>query len=308
MSAEQMGQRKRTPRKPKARSQRRRGGDRVSVKAKTAQMARDAEAFRMRAQGFSFATIATFLGVGEEACRLGYWRAVRSQSLATIEESRALALSDIDQRRAIIWTEIRKAQAALGTDGRKRFDVGELRGLMDALHQCAVRQARLQGLDAPSRLGIAWMGDTLGGDTLGGDTLTNEMLDRLNDNELRSLWTLMEKARTATGAIETTSRAVADTLNFQPAAPAPTEPKAAAPVAEPPAPAPTVSEPTLVPNLALEESPNRYARLEKAEEIVRQLLNQDPVTRIGDQSIRAKMRREANQILIRFGRTPLGED
>jgi hypothetical protein len=296
MSAEQSGQRKRTPRKPKARSQHRRGGDRVSVKAKTAQMARDAEAFRMRAQGFSFATIANFLGVGEEACRLGYWRAVRSQSLATIEESRALALSDIDQRRAIIWVEIRKRQAALGTDGKKRFDVGELRGLMDALHQCAVRQARLQGLDAPSRLGIAWMGDTLGG-----DTLTNEMLDRLNDNELRSLWTLMEKARTANGAVETTSRSVADTLNFRPAAPAPTTEPKPVPVAEPPA-------PTLVPNLALEESPNRYAPLERAEEIVRQLRNRDPVTRIGDPSIRATMMREANQILIRFGRTPVGEE
>jgi hypothetical protein len=289
MPAEQMGQRKRTPRKPKARSRHQRGGDRVSVAAKTAQAKRDAESFQMRAQGYPFATIATFLGIGEEACRLGYWRAVRSQSLATIVESRALALSDIDQRRAIIWTEIRKIQSALGTDGKKRFDVGELRSLMDALHQCAVRQARLQGLDAPSRLGIAWMGEPLGG-----DTLTNEMLDRLDDNELRSLWTLMEKARTRNDAVEVESHAI--TTNGHTDAPA-----ISAPVAEPPA-------PTRVLNLAEEPAIDRYAPLERAEEIVRQLRNRDPVTRIGDQAIRARMAREANAILIRFGRTPIGED
>ena len=169
---------------------------------------------------------------------------------------------------------------------------------MDALHQCAVRQARLQGLDAPSRLGIAWMGDTLGG-----DTLTNEMLDRLSVDQLRELHDLMEIARTGKGAVEVESRPVADALNFEGAKPTPViEPETPTP------PATVPSEPTLVPNLALEEPPDRYSALERAEEIVRQLRNRDPVTRIGDQAIRARMAREANMILVRFGRTPIGED
>jgi len=291
-----MGQRKRTPRKPKARSRHRRGGDRVSVKAKTEQAQRDAQSFQMRAQGFSFATISGVLGIGEEACRLGYWRAVRFQSLATIEESRALALSDIDQRRAIIWTEIRKRQAAFGTDAKKRFDVRELHALMAALHLCAVRQARLQGLDAPSRLGIAWMGEPVGG-----DALTNEMLNRLSVDELRALFALLEKARNG-ASIEAESRPVQAALNIPPPAP-PTDPQHTpveqhAPVeAQPPAPAQEDLE-----SRARRESDERFAPLIEAEELIERLNSSDPLVAIADPLQRAEMARKVNAILVRYGR------
>ncbi len=237
-----MGQRKRTPRKPKARSQHRRGGDRTSVKAKTAQMARDAEAFKMRSQGFNFATIAGFLGVGEEAARASFWRAARSQTLASIEESRALALDEIEQRRALIWVEIRKVQAALGSDGKKRFDAGELRSYMEMLNQCAVRQAHLQGLDSPVRLGIAWQGAPLGG-----DTLTSEMLDNLTVDELQTLWTLIEKAKSGNGAVEVESLAVNGNGQAQSTI--------AAPVAEAPAPPAVASAPVTVASEPVKPAP-----------------------------------------------------
>ncbi len=287
-----MGQRKRTPRKPKARSQHRRGGDRVSVKAKTAQIARDAEAYRMRAQGFGFAVIAGALGVGEEAARTAYWRAARSQSLATVEEARALAFAEIEQRRQTAWVEIRKRQAALGTDGKKLFDVSELRMLDGILNDCARRQAALMGLDSPIRVGWA-------GAPLGGDTLTRTMLDNLSEEELESLWSLIEKARDGNAAIEVESHAING--NGHGVAPA-----IAAPVAEPPAPPAVASAPVTVASEPAKPAPvaasDRERQMARAEELIALLNNHDPVTGIRDPALRDRLIRELNGLAARFGR------
>ena len=281
-----MGQRKRTPRKPKARSQHRRGGDRVSVKAKTAQMARDAEAYRMRAQGYSFAVIARFLGVGEEAARASYWRSVRSQSLATIEEARGLALSDIEQRRALAWTEIRKIQSALGADGKKRFDVSELRMLDGVLNDCARRQAALMGLDSPTRFAVGWAA-MMPSD----DLLTERQLDRLNDLELRQLFDLMSKARNG-GSVEAKSHHVRDTLNF--------------PLAATPAPKATpiiMPEPEIDPLVAdyRETTTERDRQMARLKELHDVLANRDPLTATGDPVARRTLAGEYNQLAARFG-------
>ena len=291
MPAEQTGYSKRK-RRPKTRSTHRRGGDRVSVKAKTEQAKRDAETFRMRVQGFDFPTIATYLGIGEEAVRIGYWRAVRSQSLATIEESRGHALAEIEQRRQLIWIEIRKVQATLGADGKKRFDAGELRSYMEMLNALAIRQARLMGLDSPVKLGIGWTGAPLGG-----DVLTTEQLNRLDVNQLRQLFELLEVARTGNGAsIDAESRPVMETtLNFPP-----TPPKPATPEPE------LLAEPPEV-EVMRRESTERYRPLREAEQIVAKLNVTDPTLRIGYPIVRAEMAKAANKVLIDFGRRPWRE-
>jgi hypothetical protein len=287
MPAEQTGYSKRK-RRPKTRSTHRRGGDRVSVKAKTEQAKRDAETFRMRVQGFDFPTIATYLGIGEEAVRIGYWRAVRSQSLATIEESRGHALAEIEQRRQLIWIEIRKAQAALGADGKKRFDAGELRSYMEMLNALAIRQARLMGLDSPVKLGVAWTGAAVGG-----DMLTPDQLNHLSIDQLRQLFELLEVARTGNGpSIDAESHHV-ETLNF------PVDAKPA-PAPEPPVEAPEIE-------VMRRESTERYRPLREAEATIAKLNVSDPTLRIADPVVRAELARQANKVLIDFGRKPWRE-
>jgi hypothetical protein len=290
MPAEQQKGHTKRKRRPKTRSTHRRGGDRVSVAAKTAQVRRDADAYKMRVEGFDFATIATYLGVGEEAARASYWRAARTQPLATIEESRGLAFAEIEQRRQLIWIEIRKVQVMLGADEKKRFDAGELRHYMEMLNQCAVRQARLQGLDSPVKLGVAWTGAPLGGDVLTADQLNN-----LSNDELRSLFRLLDKAQHG-NAVEVESHHVAeDTLNFPPA-----QPKPATPEPEPPVEPPEME-------IQRRESTERYRPLREAEAIIAKLNVTDPTLRIGDPIVRAEMAREANKVLIDFGRRPWTE-
>ena len=61
---------------------------------------------------------------------------------------------------------------------------------MEMLNQCAVRQARLMGLDSPVILGVAWTGAPLGVDLLTADQLNN-----LSNDELRNLFHLLDKAQ-----------------------------------------------------------------------------------------------------------------
>jgi hypothetical protein len=304
MSAEQQQDQtnRRRKRAPKVKSKRGRGGDHTSLRFQREQSQIDSEIYKLICEGFMLSAAASALGVSEERAGVGYRRAISSLRLQTVEESKAAALSRIKRRRTILYAEIEKRRAAVGGDKKKLIDSGDLKMLFDAALALDLREARLVGTDAPLRSLVGWVGVAPSE-----DLLTTEQLDRLSVDQLRQLHDLLEIARNGHNvAVE--SHPVHETLNF-PTTPnsAPTEAKAA-PVAELPAPAPTVSEPTHLPNLVHEEPTNRYAALDHAEETVRQLRNRDPVTRIADQTIRAKMRREANQILIRFGRTPIGED
>ena len=147
-------------------------------------------------------------------------------------------------------------QATLGADGKKRFDAGELRSYMEMLNALAIRQARLMGLDSPVKLGIGWTGAPLGG-----DVLTTEQLNRLDVNQLRQLFELLEVARTGNGAsIDAESRPVMETtLNFPP-----TPPKPATPEPE------LLAEPPEV-EVMRRESTERYRPLREAEQIVAKL-------------------------------------
>ncbi len=298
MSAEQQPDQtnRRRKRAPKVKSKRGRGGDHTSLRFQREQSQIDSEIYKLVCEGFMLSAAAAALGVSEERAGVGYRRALSSLRLQTVEESKNLALARIKRRRTILYAEIEKRRAMVGGDPKKLIDSGDLKMLFDAALALDVRESKLVGSDAPLRSLVGWVGVAPSE-----DLLTTEQLDRLSVDQLRQLHELLEIARDPRNSIEVTSRHV-EALNFEPAKPK------AAPVVEPPAPAPTVSEPTHLPNLAEEPAGDRYAALEHAEELARQLRNRDPLTRISDQLERAKLRREANAILIRFGRVPIEED
>ena len=177
----------------------------------------------------------------------------------------------------------------LGADKKKRFDAGELRSYMEMLNQCAVRQARLMGLDSPVKLGVAWTGAPLGGDVLTADQLNN-----LSNDELRNLFHLLDKAQHGQ-SVEVESHHVAeDTLNFPPRNQA-SDARAGA------------ARGAARNGSAKTEASERYRPLREAEAIVAKLNVTDPTLRIGDPIVRAEMARKANKVLVDFGRRPWTE-
>jgi hypothetical protein len=280
----------RKPRRPKVKSTRGRGGDHTSLRFRREQARVDGEVYRMVAEGFQLSQAAGALGINEDAAGESYRRALASMRLATVAEAKALALDRIRYRRTILHSEIRKRVKANGSDPKKLFDSADLKMLFDAANQLDVRESRLVGLDAPLRSLVAWVGVAPSE-----DLLTAEQLNRLSVDQLRQLHSLLAFARDG-HSIDAESHHVADadTLNFQP-----TPPK--------PAPeAPPVVEPPEV-EVMRRESGERYRPLREAEQVIAKLNVTDPTTRIGDPIIRSEMARQANEVLIRFGRKPWRE-
>jgi len=237
------------------------------------------------------------VGLHETSVQTAYSRVVAMIKLASIAESRAAAMARIDGRRAVLYAELAKQRQRVGSDPKKLLDTGALHDLFAMLLDLDRREAKLIGLDAPAKFSMAW-----GGSVLGPDLITAQELDRLDDSELRQLFHLLDKAR-GNGAVEVESRRV-ETLNFELAKPTP------APPAVEYAPAPVQPASTTPPEweeIARRESTERYRPLPEAEATIAKLDSTDPVTRVGDPIVRRELAKQANEVLVRFGRKPWRE-
>ena len=59
--------------------------------------------------------------------------------------------------------------------------------------------------------------------------------------------------------------------------------------------------------IARRESTERYAPLREAEAIIAKLDSTDPITGVADLVVRRELAKQANEVLLRFGRTPTAE-
>lgn len=113
------------------------------MSTKNEQTARDAEAVRLRGQGWTYGQIAEALGVAKSTAYEAVARAVGERRDEGVKIMRAVEGDRLDRME---W------QLQVALDTADKFDVDAVTKLTGALVRVAERRAKLFGLDQPMRI------------------------------------------------------------------------------------------------------------------------------------------------------------
>ncbi|MCQ9378820.1 hypothetical protein [Methyloversatilis sp. XJ19-49] len=113
----------------------------ANSKSKATRAARESEVFEMRKGGATFEKIGAALGVTAQRAHQIFERKlleVRTKTGQTAEQLRALEMQRLDDLQSFLWEKARKGNATA----------------IDRILKIMERRARLEGLDAPQRIGL----------------------------------------------------------------------------------------------------------------------------------------------------------